>query len=172
MTIYSVRTPPHHPTPPQTQLCLILPKLLIFQVSHQNKSCLSILEESKNGVRQSWCKFFSKQATTQPPNKRNKSCRIVYKNNMNFIKRKKLQVTKSQKSLSGNLGKFIYSRLVKSIKVLIKHLAFTVDHIGSYPNHWSSGVPHPSSSKHWCFSMHHNVKLCFHQWSIVSSYRR
>ena len=32
-------TPPH---PPQTQPCLILPKLLTFQVIRQNKSCLSI----------------------------------------------------------------------------------------------------------------------------------
>ena len=36
--------PPPHPTPPGTQLCLILTKLLTFQVNHQNKSCLSILE--------------------------------------------------------------------------------------------------------------------------------
>ena len=30
--------------PPGTQPCLILPKILTFQVSHQNKRCLSILE--------------------------------------------------------------------------------------------------------------------------------
>ena len=36
--------PPTPPTPPGTQLCLILPKLITFQVNHQNKSCLSILE--------------------------------------------------------------------------------------------------------------------------------
>ena len=34
-------------TPPQTQQCLILPKLLTFQVTHTNKSCLSTLEQSK-----------------------------------------------------------------------------------------------------------------------------
>ena len=52
-------TPPHPPThpphPPGTQLCLILTKLLIFEVHHQNKRYLSILEESKNDVRLSWC---------------------------------------------------------------------------------------------------------------------
>ena len=48
--------PPTHPThPPGTQLCLILTKLLTFEVHHQNKRCLSILEESKNDVRLSWC---------------------------------------------------------------------------------------------------------------------
>ena len=41
-------------TPHGTQLCLILPKLLTFQVNHQNRSCLSTLEESKNDVRLSW----------------------------------------------------------------------------------------------------------------------
>ena len=45
--------PPHHPL--GTQLCLILTKLLTFEVNHENKSCLSILEESKNDVRLSWC---------------------------------------------------------------------------------------------------------------------
>ena len=48
---------PPHPTtttPPGTQLCLILLKLSTFQVNHQNKSCLSILEQSKNDVRLSW----------------------------------------------------------------------------------------------------------------------
>ena len=35
--------PPHHHLP-GTQPCLILPKLLTFWVSHQIKSCLSILE--------------------------------------------------------------------------------------------------------------------------------
>ena len=32
------------PPPPGTQPCLILPKPLTFQASHQNKSCLTILE--------------------------------------------------------------------------------------------------------------------------------
>ena len=53
-----------------------LPKLLIFQVNHQNKTCLSKLEESKNDV--------SNPATTQPPNN-------VQKNNINFILRIKIK---------------------------------------------------------------------------------
>ena len=48
------QNPPTTP-PPGTQLCLILTKLLTFQVNQQNKSCLSILKESKNEVRLSWC---------------------------------------------------------------------------------------------------------------------
>ena len=42
--------PPHPTTPPGTQPCLILPKQLTFEVIHQNKSCLSILEQSKNNA--------------------------------------------------------------------------------------------------------------------------
>ena len=46
--IFGQKPPPHHPTtPPGTQLCLILLKLSTFQVNHQNKSCLSMLEQSK-----------------------------------------------------------------------------------------------------------------------------
>ena len=68
VTMYSVRNhPTHHPS--GTQPCLILPKLLIFQVDHQIISCLSVLEELKNGVRPCWRYFFSDPATTHPPNK-------------------------------------------------------------------------------------------------------
>ena len=42
--IFGQKPPPHHHHPPGTQPCLILPKLLTFEVIHQNKSCLSILE--------------------------------------------------------------------------------------------------------------------------------
>ena len=59
-----------------TQSCLISSNLLTFQVVHQNKTCLSILEESKNDV--------SNPATTQPPNN-------VQKNNINFILRIKIK---------------------------------------------------------------------------------
>ena len=36
--------------PLRTLPCLIVPKLLTFQVIHQNKSCLLILEESENNT--------------------------------------------------------------------------------------------------------------------------
>ena len=42
--ILSQKPPPPNPTQQETQTCLILPKLLTFQVIHQNKNCLSIQE--------------------------------------------------------------------------------------------------------------------------------
>ena len=45
----------------------------IFQLIHQNKSCLSILEESRNNVKTELVLIYSDSESPQPPEKHDKS---------------------------------------------------------------------------------------------------